>query len=62
MGHPLKGHVSKGGPRPRGDRLYPVNMPFVETLDEASHFRNGPSVYEGQISPWQEGSALISGG
>ncbi len=61
VGHALKGHVSKGGPRPRGDRLYPLDMPFVETLEEASHFRNGPSVYEGQISPWQEGSALISG-
>ncbi len=59
VGHPLWGHVSKAGPRPRGDRLYPVDMPFVETLHEASHFRNGPSVYEGQISPWQEGSALV---
>ncbi len=61
VGHSLKGHVSKGGPRPRGDQVYPLNMPFVETLEEASHFRNGPSVYAGQISPWQEGSALISG-
>ena len=61
VGHPLYGHVSKSGPRPRAGRLYPVDMPFVETLDEASHFRNGPSVYDGQISPWQAGSALVGG-
>ena len=62
VGHPLYGHVSKAGPRPhRDEELYPVNMPFVETLDEAAHFRKGPEVYEGQISPWQEGSALIDG-
>ena len=60
VGHPLWGHVSKAGPRPTGDDVYPVTMPFVESLEEASHFRNGPSVYEGQISPWQEGSALTS--
>ncbi len=58
VGHPLYGHVSKAGPRPRGEALYPIDMPFVETLEEASHFRNGPSVYEGQIAPWQPGSAL----
>jgi hydroxymethylglutaryl-CoA lyase len=60
VGHPLWGHVSKAGPRPRGDEVYPIDMPFVETLDEASHFRNGPSVYQGQISPWAKGSALTS--
>jgi hydroxymethylglutaryl-CoA lyase len=58
VGHPLWGHVSKSGPRPRGDRLYPADMPFVETLDEAAHFRLGPDTYAGQISPWREGDAL----
>ncbi|MFT7599692.1 MAG: hydroxymethylglutaryl-CoA lyase [Acidimicrobiales bacterium] len=58
VGHPLWGHVSKAGPRPRNDDVYPIDMPFVETLDEARHFRNGPSVYEGQLSPWSENSAL----
>ena len=58
VGHPLWGHVSKAGPRPRGEDLYPIDMPFVETLEEASHFRNGPEVYQGQIAPWQAGSAL----
>ena len=58
VGHSLWGHVSKSGPRPKKDQLYPRDMPFVETLDEAAHFRNGPGVYEGQISPWREGDAL----
>jgi hydroxymethylglutaryl-CoA lyase len=59
VGHPLWGHVSKAGPRPRAGKLYPVTMPFVETLDEAAHFRKGPSVYAGQLSPWTEDSALL---
>ena len=58
VGHPLWGHVSKAGPLPEGDALYPADMPFVETLEEAAHFCNGPDVYEGQISPWREGDAL----
>ena len=61
VGHQLWGHVSKSGPRPRADRVYPIDMPFVETLEEASHFRNGASVYEGQLSPWDSGSALAVG-
>lgn len=56
VGHPLWGHVSKGGPRPRGPRRYPADMPFVETLEEAAHFRMGPDVYAGQMSPWKPGS------
>lgn len=58
VGHPLWGHVSKSGPRPHGDALYPADMPFVETLAEAAHFRNGAGVYDGQLSPWREGDAL----
>lgn len=58
VGHPLWGHVSKSGPRPRGERLYPADMPFVESLHEAAHFRLGPSVYEGQLSPWADRDAL----
>lgn len=54
VGHTLWGHVSKAGPRPRGDRLYSMDMPFVSTLEEASHFRKDPSVYAGCISPWKE--------
>ena len=58
VGHPLWGHVSKAGPRPRANKVYPADMPFVETLDEAAHFRKGPSVYEGQLCPWRDDDAL----
>ena len=54
VSHPLWGHVSKAGPRPRGDKLFAVNMPFISTLEEASHFRNGPSVHDDSFSPWTE--------
>ena len=54
LGHTLWGHVSKAGPRPRGDKLYAMDMPFIMTLDEASHFRKGSSVYDNCSSPWQE--------
>ena len=60
VGHPLWGHVSKAGPRPRGDALFPKDLPFVETLEEASHFRSGPSVYAHQVRPWREDSALLT--
>ena len=54
IGHPTWGHVSKSGPKPRGDRLYPMDMPFIETLEQAQHFRKGPSVFQGCLSPWTE--------
>jgi len=54
VGHPLWGHVSKGGPRPEGKKLYAMDMPFVETLDHARHFIKGPVAYKGAPSPWKE--------
>lgn len=54
VGHRLFGHVSKAGGRPRGDDLYPMDLPFIETLEQAQHFRVGPSAYEGALSPWKE--------
>ncbi|MEE9203023.1 MAG: citramalate synthase [Dehalococcoidia bacterium] len=54
VGRPLNGHVSRAGPRPRGRRLYDINMPFVETLEQARHFKVGPSAYEGGLSPYTE--------
>jgi hydroxymethylglutaryl-CoA lyase len=55
VGHKLWGHVSKAGPLPRGSKLYPVDMPFVETEEQARHFLLGPSVYaENPITPWTE--------
>ena len=54
VGHPLWGHVSKGGPRPTGRKLYAMDMPFVETLDHARHFIQGAEAYKGAPSPWKE--------
>ena len=54
VGHPLYGFVSKAGPRPRFDKLYPMDMPHIETLEQAKHFILGPKAYEGAHSPWQE--------
>jgi hydroxymethylglutaryl-CoA lyase len=31
-----------------------MDMPFIETFEEAQHFRLGPSVYQGALSPWRE--------
>ena len=52
VGHPLYGHVSKAGPRPRFDHLYPMDMPHIETLEQAKHFILGPKAYAGAPSPW----------
>jgi len=52
VGHPLWGHVSKAGPRPRGDALFPMDLPFIETEEQAQHFRLGPRAYVGARSPW----------
>ena len=55
LGRPLYGHVSKAGPRPkRVYELYDMNMPFVETAEQAKHFKLGPKAYEGGAFPWQE--------
>ena len=53
VGHELYGHVSKAGPRPGPDQLYPMDMPFVETIEQAQHFRLGPGAYDGCPSPWK---------
>jgi hydroxymethylglutaryl-CoA lyase len=55
MGRELYGHVSKAGPRPKTvDKLYDINAPFVETLEQAKHFKKGPGAYEGGIYPYSE--------
>lgn len=55
VGHPLYGRVSKAGPMPRRmDEMYDQGMPFVETPEQAKHFRLGPGVYRGGLSPWKE--------
>ncbi len=54
VGHELYGKVAKAGPRPRGKDLYPMDMPLIESVREAQHFRLGPSVYDRCPSPWRE--------
>jgi hydroxymethylglutaryl-CoA lyase len=51
IGRPLYGRVSRAGPLPFGDRLYPLDMPLIETEEEAQHFRLGKSAYEGARRP-----------
>ena len=53
VGHPLWGHVAKAGPRPRPGRLFPMDLPFIETEAQAQHFRLGPTVYADARSPWK---------
>lgn len=55
VGHELYGRVSKAGPRPTSrDRLYDMDMPLVETFEQAQHFRLGPQVYDGCPRPWKQ--------
>ena len=55
VGHPLYGHVSKAGPRPKSlDKLYEMNIPFIESERQAKHFKLGGDVYEDAIYPWRE--------
>jgi hydroxymethylglutaryl-CoA lyase len=55
IGRMAWGHVSRTGPRPyRPEDLFDPNAPFVETLDQARHFKLGPAAYEGGIVPWKE--------
>jgi hydroxymethylglutaryl-CoA lyase len=49
------GMVSRGGPRPMTpDRFLDANAPFVETVEQAKHFKLGPKAYEGGIVPWDK--------
>jgi hydroxymethylglutaryl-CoA lyase len=52
VGHQLYGFVSKAGPRPHFDKLYAMEMPHIETLEQAKHFVYGKKAYEGAMSPW----------
>jgi hydroxymethylglutaryl-CoA lyase len=31
-----------------------MDMPFVETFEEAQHFRLGPETYAGCLAPWKQ--------
>jgi hydroxymethylglutaryl-CoA lyase len=48
------GHVAKAGPRPDASAHYDPNMPAVESLQAARHFRIGPAAYAAEgYSPWK---------
>lgn len=51
VGRRLESHVTHAGPRPGPDRLYPMNLPLIETLDDAQHFRPGRPMPDGR-RPW----------
>ena len=49
------GHVSKAGARPQPGRLYDPNLPAVESLGAARHFKLGAAAYEREAySPWKQ--------
>jgi hydroxymethylglutaryl-CoA lyase len=49
------GHVSRTGPRPmKPEQFYDANAPFVETVEQAKHFKLGKEAYEGCIYPWDK--------
>jgi len=56
IGRPVYGLVSKAGPRPATpDALYDPNMPGIESLEAARHFKLGPKAYEKEgYVPWSK--------
>ncbi len=56
LGRPAYGHVSKAGPRPTSPgQFYDPNLPAVESLRAARHFRLGADAYAGEAySPWRQ--------
>ena len=56
VGRPSFGHVSKAGPRPTAPaQYYDPNLPAIESLQAARHFRHGAAAYEGEAySPWSK--------
>jgi hydroxymethylglutaryl-CoA lyase len=59
LGRPLHGRVASAGGFPSADRLYPVDLPLIETYEEAQHFRVGPRSYAQSRAPWKSGDALL---
>ena len=54
LGVPAFGHVAKAGPRPKPGQYYDANLPAVESLQGARHFKLGPAAYEREAySPWK---------
>lgn len=56
IGRPVNGHVAKAGPRPeKPESFYDANLPAIESMQAARHFKQGASAYEGAtFSPWSK--------
>ena len=55
IGRDAWGHVSRAGPRPtKPEQFFDANAPFVETVEQAKHFKLGKKIYEGCITPWDK--------
>jgi len=55
IGRQTPGKTSKSGPPPTDPAdFYDPNLPFIETHEEARHFKLGPQVAEHQVRPWKE--------
>jgi len=56
IGRPAFGHVAKAGPRPeQPSAYYDPNMPGIESLEAARHFRLGPAAYANEgLRPWKQ--------
>jgi hydroxymethylglutaryl-CoA lyase len=54
IGRPLNSQVAKAGPHPVGAQAFSVDLPVVETMEEARHFRLGPEVIRDPRWPWRE--------
>ena len=56
IGRPAFGHVSKAGPRPTTpDAQFDANLPGMESLEAAKHFKLGAGAYEKEgYFPWTE--------
>jgi hydroxymethylglutaryl-CoA lyase len=52
VGRELDGRVALAGPLPDAEHLYPEDVPVIETLAEAQHYRVGPTTYAGRGRPW----------
>ena len=55
IGRPAYGMVAKAGPRPETpDQFYAPNLPGLESLEAAKHFKLGPKTYEKEgFIPWK---------
>ena len=55
IGRRAWGHVSRTGPFPKKrEEFFDANAPFVETVEQAEHFRKGKQIYEGCVVPWDK--------